>query len=242
METLVKIISEVGGIPLPVLIIVLPFALVAWIAWLLRDNVKEWLDMRKELSTTTAPKCTLCKYQVANGTRRGIEGIRDKQLELLDRQMKSVENMCTRLKDTLCTSYLPFLQKFCPTADNRGWEMMLVSEKIGRAFYTQLLPGMRQMLKENHLAQREDIEFLKYKDLAISTIRAGLMSFVDAEYIDQYSVPRIDKRKFFEQAFDTLIDQSIRIELDSARDLARIYEKDIQEIETRLTEQMETQR
>ena len=117
--------------------------------------------------------------------------------------------------------------------------MTLVGEKIGRAFYTELLPGVRQMLKENHLAQREDTEFMKYKALATSTIRAGLMSFVDAEYIDQYSVPRMDKRKFFEQAFDAIVDIELRTELDSARDLARIYEKDIQEIEARLTEQME---
>lgn len=248
LEHLSNILHNISDLPVALAIVIIICSLIAWLAYIVKDRLKELAELRRVVTSNDNilpsgdTKCILCKYQVAESVKQAYTTIRDMQLELLDRQMKSVENMGTRVTRIFETEYLEFLKKQRPDMvfDVRGWEMRLVSEKIKRAFYQHLIPGIRQMLKENHLAQRTDMEFEKYKQLSIDTMKAGIMAFVEVEYIEQYSLSREVKAKFFALGYDNVLAPAINAELDYSRRLAKIYETDIKIITDKIQDSLDS--
>lgn len=236
-------------------LIIIPSALTAWFMYLAKDRMKEIIELKRLMNEgydgkktetknngqSPERKCSLCKFKVAEVVKQVTNSVRDLRWDLLDRQMKLVENMCERLTHTLGKRYFEFLRTYRADADFEDWEMRMVRLKIELAMKAYLIPGMRSMLKENHLADRtDDEEWTGYKRTTMDTIEASLMAYVSTSYIKQYSVPREAKYDHFRNEFNLVVVPEIHRTLDEARALAIIYENDIRRIEQSVDEEIGT--
>lgn len=77
-------------------------------------------------------------------------------------------------------------------------EYVVVVDKIQLCLLTRVLPGVKQMLIENHLAEKGlDAEWELYKNQATLTIKADIFRFIESNFISGYSIKREDQYRFF---------------------------------------------
>lgn len=230
----IDILKALHALPTTVVVVVSLCATIVTFLWLFKDKLKELKELKGSGSAAPAPDslnkhCLLCK--VAVSSRATDASVREYTLrnELLDRQMTGLENTIKRLIRMLEVDYLVFLKLYRPDKEELidDLEYLLVSEKIKRSMYSLLVPAVRAMLKQNHLASKTDSEWRVYKRVALETLQAGFLGFVDEEYTTSYKVPRDNKRGHFEKQLPRVL-REIEITLDDSRRLAIIYETDIQ--------------
>lgn len=228
MLEIVKVLVEsIVSLPIGRATLVLLASLVAWAIWVLKDRLKELAALRG-----ASTQCDLCRFKISEEVRTTTNRVRDLRLELLDRQMKSFENLADRVVYTVTQGYMALVQHYIPAAVIECQEVRLMQANASQAMHQILLPGIRQILKENHLAQRTPEEWVEYKTTTLATVRTAMLGFTAERYAVGYAIPRDEVFAFFTLAYDGSMEPALHLELDRARDLAIKYESDIAAIET----------
>lgn len=217
------------------LVIILTFALAFFIVWMFRDRTKDLAELRKA-GVDQAPKCAMCKFQVAEVVRRGITEIGQGQQELLERQMKLMDNLVERVTHAMSKNYYDLLRTVKPEMDYDDHEMVVVRMRIKLALTTRVVVGVRRMFKENHLAEKvRPEEWDEYKRVILSTIDADLMEYFIGHYVAGFfSVSRELYYDHFKQEFATLVSLELHQVFDQAKDMAEMYMTEQRNIENRI--------
>ena len=141
----------------------------------------------------------LCKERIKIVTKTRVKSIMNLRSETLHRQMKYFENGLERTKIMLQDDYKKWLAERKPHSSDiaTDLEYIVVVDKIQLCLLNRMLPGVKQMLIENHLAEKTDAEWELYKTQSILTIKADIFRFIETNFISGYSVKRDEQYRFF---------------------------------------------
>lgn len=162
------------------------------------SNEKKSLEQK-----TLIKSCQFCKERIKIVTKTRVKSIMNLRNETLHRQMKYFENGLERTKIMLQDDYKKWLAERKPHSSDiaTDLEYIVVVDKIQLCLLTRVLPGIKQMLIENHLSEKTDSEFELYKTQSILTIKADIFRFVETNFISGYSVKRDEQYRFFADRF-----------------------------------------
>lgn len=147
--------------------------------------------------------CKFCKDRIKSVTKTRVKSVIELRNETLHRQMKYFNNGLEEVKFTLQSDYKKWLSDRKPQCSDisNDWEYIMVVDKIELCLLTRVLPGIEQMMRENHLAEKTDAEFELYKNKSIVAIRTDIFRFIESNFMPGYSIKREDQYKFFADRF-----------------------------------------
>ena len=183
--------------------------------------------------------CQFCKDRIKTVTKTRVKKVMDLRAETLHRQMKYFNNSLEEMKFMLQSDYRKWLSDRKPQSGDisNDWEYIMVVDKITICLLTRTIPGIEQMMQENHLADKTDAEFELYKAKAISAIRTDIFRFIESNFMSGYSVKRDEQRKFFDDRWvfisaelDKCFNQARSLSIKCSYDVAEIKSKSDKQI------------
>lgn len=164
-------------------------------------------------------------------TKERVKAVMQMRHELVFRQMKYCENATEKVVHKVCDEYATLIKGYAPAGVDikSDWSYEIYRCKTEKFVRDRMLPGLRRVFIDNHIAEKSDIAWIAHKTHIIETIHLDLASFIDEEYYPCHSIPRDVVEKFHEDRWIYIADV-IRDCLDNARVMATTTFNDIQTI------------
>lgn len=172
---------------------------------------------KRELSKDEKDKIeTLTKYRVKT--------VMQMRFDLLFRQIKYAENAMEKVLAKVCDDYAVLLEQYTRQKGidvdiKADYSFIIYKYKVNNFIDNHLISGLKSVYKENHIAEKSELEWMAHKTHISETIKLDLIKYVDEEFMACHGISRDAVRNFHIERWGYIADV-IRECLDNARIMA----------------------
>lgn len=183
------------------------------------------------------------RMKIEEVTKYRVKTVMQMRFDLLFRQIKYAENSMEKVIAKVCDDYALLLDKFTKTKnltiDIKGdYSYIIYKYKVEAFISRHLITGLKSVYKENHIAEKSEMEWMAHKTHIIETIKLDLIKYVDEEFMACHGISREAVRDFHLNQWSYIADV-IRDCLDNARIMALVNQTKINEVKSKSKEQLE---
>lgn len=183
------------------------------------------------------------RIKIEEVTKYRVKTVIQMRFDLLFRQIKYAENSMEKVLAKVCDDYAILLDKFTKTKnltiDIKGdYSYIIYKYKVEAFISRHLINGLKSVYKENHIAEKSEMEWMAHKSHIIETIKLDLIKYVDEEFMACHGISREAVRDFHLNQWAYIADV-LRDCLDNARIMALVNQSKINEVKSKSKEQLE---
>jgi hypothetical protein len=170
-------------------------------------------------------RCAACRGRVVDA----MDAMWAVRIDLRAAQNKHSENAMLRLAGHLADQFELKMRLCCPASDSVIVHFDRFNAKVKECMWSKILPGLRQVYRENHIAEKSAQEWSTHKNGIVLTVRAEVMAFARDEWLP---VPGMGKEIFLDFLADQwpAIERELYATLDNARTSAIAAQKRVEEL------------
>ena len=171
--------------------------------------------------------CDACKAAISKAATEQAEAIFQIRSGLMFRQLKYAENAMDKIEVRMCDEYANHLLSRNVDGDPKGSAHFEVyRSRVERFVRGHVIPGLRAVYQENHIAEKSDLEWQAHKAHVIETCRMDLCKFIDDEFTPLGDMSRREVEEFHSSRWHVM--EAVMHEcLDRARMMAKQAHSDI---------------
>lgn len=164
------------------------------------------------------------KQKIEQLTKYRVKTVMQMRFDLLFRQIKYAENSMSKVLSKVCDDYANLLDQYTKSkninVDIKGdYSFIIYKFKVEKFINEHLINGLKAVYKENHIAEKSELEWLAHKNHIIETIKLDFINYVDLEFMACHGISRESVRNFHIERWGYIAD-IVRECLDNARIMA----------------------
>lgn len=183
------------------------------------------------------------KTKIEQLTKYRVKTVMQMRFDLLFRQIKYAENAMSKVLSKVCDDYAHLLEQYTKLKnidiDIKGdYSFIIYKFKVDKFINDHLIMGLKAVYKENHIAEKSELEWMAHKNHIIETIKLDLIKYVDEEFMACHGISREAVRNFHLERWGYIADV-IRECLDNARIMALDNAVKINSVKKQSNEQLQ---
>ena len=183
------------------------------------------------------------RMKIEEVTKYRVKTVMQMRFGLLFRQIKYAENSMEKVIAKVCDDYALLLDKFTKSQNliidvKSDYSYILYKYKVEAFISKHLINGLKSVYKENHIAEKSEMEWMAHKTHIIETIKLDLVKYVDEEFMACHGISREAVINFHLNQWAYIADV-VRDCLDNARIMALANQSKINEVKSKSKEQLE---
>lgn len=183
------------------------------------------------------------KSKIEQLTKYRVKTVMQMRFDLLFRQIKYAENSMSKVLTKVCDEYAMLLEQYTKSKnldiDIKGdYSFIIYKFKVEKFIHDHLINGLKAVYKENHIAEKSELEWMAHKNHIIETVKLDLIKYVDEEFMACHGISRESVRNFHLERWGYIADV-IRECLDNARIMALDNAVKIDAVKKQSREQLE---
>lgn len=191
---------------------------------------------KKEISSDEKDKIEMI-------TKYRVKTVMQMRFDLLFRQIKYAENSMEKVLAKVCDEYATLLEQYTKSQNlqidiKSDYSFIIYKYKVQNFIQKHLLNGLKAVYKENHIAEKSEMEWMGHKNHILETIKLDLIKYVDEEFMACHGISREAVRNFHIERWGYIADV-LRECLDNARIMALDNQIKINNVKKQSKEQLE---
>lgn len=183
------------------------------------------------------------KQKIEQLTKYRVKTVMQMRFDLLFRQIKYAENSMSKVLSKVCDDYANLLDQYTKSQKLNidikcDYSFIIYKFKVEKFINEHLINGLKAVYKENHIAEKSELEWLAHKNHIIETIKLDLINYIDLEFMACHGISRESMRNFHIERWGYIAD-IIRECLDNARIMALDNANKIDSVKKQSREQLE---
>ena len=164
------------------------------------------------------------KTKIEQLTKYRVKTVMQMRFDLLFRQIKYAENAMEKVLAKVCDDYAQLLEQYTKSKNINvdikcDYSFIIYKFKVEQFIHDHLIMGLKAVYKENHIAEKSELEWMAHKNHIIETIKLDLIKYVDEEFMACHGISREAVRNFHLEHWAYIADV-VRECLDNARIMA----------------------
>ena len=164
------------------------------------------------------------KTKIEQLTKYRVKTVMQMRFDLLFRQIKYAENSMSKVLSIVCDDYAQLLEQYTKSKNidvdiKCDYSFIIYKFKVDKFIHDHLINGLKSVYKENHIAEKSEMEWMAHKNHIIETVKLDLIKYVDEEFMACHGISREAVRNFHIERWGYIADV-IRECLDNARIMA----------------------
>lgn len=183
------------------------------------------------------------KSKIEQLTKYRVKTVMQMRFDLLFRQIKYAENSMSKVLTKVCDEYAMLLEQYTKSKNldidiKCDYSFIIYKFKVEKFIHDHLINGLKSVYKENHIAEKSELEWMAHKNHIIETVKLDLIKYVDEEFMACHGISRESVRNFHLERWGYIADV-IRECLDNARIMALDNAVKIDAVKKQSREQLE---